>query len=51
MVVSLHSRLLEVLVRELRALGEALQERDGELGGCTAQLEEAVSDAKAERAR
>ncbi len=46
-----HSRLSEVLVRELRSLGEALRGRDDELGACTARLEGAVSDAKAERAR
>lgn len=41
----------EVLVRELQGLGEALREREGELGVCSDRMENAVSDAKAERAR
>lgn len=42
---------LEVLVRELQNLGEALREREDELGACSERLEKAVSDAKSERAR
>lgn len=41
----------EVLVRELKALGEALEERDGELGALTERLEVAFSDSKDERTR
>ncbi|CAM9143119.1 unnamed protein product, partial [Hapterophycus canaliculatus] len=43
--------LEEVLVRELQALGEALREREGELGTCAERLDQAMCDAKAERAR
>ncbi|CAM9523321.1 unnamed protein product, partial [Ectocarpus sp. 8 AP-2014] len=41
----------EVLVRELRALGETLRERDHELGACAERLDEVVGDAKTERSR
>ncbi|CAM9163321.1 unnamed protein product, partial [Scytosiphon promiscuus] len=41
----------EILVRELRAIGEALREREGELEGCAERLDEAVCDVKAERTR
>ncbi|CAM9860723.1 unnamed protein product [Ectocarpus sp. 6 AP-2014] len=41
----------EVLVRELRALGETLRERDRELGACAERLDEVVGDAKTERSR
>lgn len=38
-------------MRELQGLGEALREREGELGAYAERLERAVSDAKSERAR
>lgn len=41
----------EVLVRELQALGKALEERDGELEALTERLEMAFADSKNERAR
>ncbi|CAN0141456.1 unnamed protein product [Pylaiella littoralis] len=43
--------IAEVLVRELQALGKALEERDGELEALTERLEMAFADSKNERAR
>ena len=38
-------------MRELQGLGDALREREDELGACAERLEKAASDAKSERAR
>lgn len=38
-------------MRELQGLGEALRDREGELGAYAERLEKTVSDAKSERAR